>query len=286
LENIEEGTGISSLKGKSNKSTNPEVAKLRATLQARKSRGNSNEQETKQETEQESTPESPTFSTDDTGHEHAPAGSGKGGQFVKKGSGGSSIGKIGKIHSGDKPPGSYTQGQRRIEKTGGPGGIGPAISGAVSGAIRGALIGGKAGATGKPEMVSRDEHDRVIDKALSKLEKVIEPTPQEIAENKDGIERLGANIFRRNLVGNTKDRRRRREKLLKEFGDGVKCPCIYCGILLSGNGDLEQDKIFTTEEGGRYRMSNLVPACKPCNNRRGDMPFIEAMQKVVQYAGN
>jgi hypothetical protein len=97
------------------------------------------------------------------------------------------------------------------------------------------------------------------------------PTPEEKAAV-EGIARLGANLYRRNLVGNTGDRHKRRQALLEEFGDGHTCPCVYCGLRLA-EGTLEQDKIHTTAEGGRYRKSNLVPSCSSCNKQRGDIPW-------------
>jgi 5-methylcytosine-specific restriction endonuclease McrA len=122
-----------------------------------------------------------------------------------------------------------------------------------------------------------------VAKAIEKFKSVPKPTKKEVVAAKKGIARLGANKFRRNLVGNTKDRAKRRAALLAEFGDGKTCPCIYCGLRI-GEGTLEQDKIITTAHGGRYRLPNLVPACSDCNKRRGDMPFEEAIERVVKYA--
>ncbi len=258
LDKIEEGTDVTP-KGKT---PNSKIAELRARLQGKISKDS----------------ESTVLSTDDEGHEHAPAGSGKGGQFVKKGGGGSS--SLNKTRSN---PDNTQQPSRKIPVVGGQGNVITATKSSVSGAIRGALIGFKSGISGNPEKVSRQEHDVVIEKALTKFEKAPQPTPQELAQNLAGLELKGAQKFRRDLVGNNIDRRRRREKLLLEFGDGVKCPCLYCGVLLKGDGDLEQDKMYTTAQGGRYRPSNLVPSCKRCNGLRGDMPFEEAMEKVVDY---
>jgi hypothetical protein len=135
---------------------------------------------------------------------------------------------------------------------------------------------------GKPS--TPEEHRSAINKAREKLQKVPKPTADEVKAAQEGVAKLGANKYRRNLVGNTNDRRKRREALLKEFGNGQVCPCIYCGIKI-GEGSLEQDKVITTVHGGRYRTPNLVPSCSDCNKRRGDMPFAEALEKVVKYAG-
>lgn len=64
--------------------------------------------------------------------------------------------------------------------------------------------------------------------ARDKAKRVVEPTAEEVRENREGIAKMGANLYRRNLVGNSADRRRRREALLKEFGDGTTCPCVFC----------------------------------------------------------
>lgn len=98
------------------------------------------------------------------------------------------------------------------------------------------------------------------------------PTEEEKSKAVSGIAEIGANLYRKNLVGNSTDRARRRQQLLNEFGDGKSCPCVYCGLKIK-DGTLEQDKIYTTAEGGKYRTSNLVPACGSCNKHRGDIPW-------------
>lgn len=119
---------------------------------------------------------------------------------------------------------------------------------------------------------SEEELHAVQQKARDKANNVPQPSKEEVKAAKEGIAELGANKFRRNLVGNTKDRAKRRQALLTEFGDGKTCPCIYCGLKV-GEGTLEQDKIKTTAQGGRYRTPNLVPACGSCNKMRGDTPW-------------
>ncbi len=132
-----------------------------------------------------------------------------------------------------------------------------------------------------------DEHAAVLAKAQAKFTNVPQPTEEEAAEARAGVEKLGANKYRKNLVGNSKDRERRRAQLLSEFGDGKVCPCLYCGAYIGDNvkGSLEQDKIITTVHGGRYRAPNLVPSCADCNKKRSDMPFEEAIEKVVKHVG-
>lgn len=78
--------------------------------------------------------------------------------------------------------------------------------------------------------------------------------------------------------GNAEQRRRRRDRLLDQYGNGVVCPCIYCGVLLAHERGylavagrrlridrLEQDRLMP---GGPYALWNLVPACGPCNRAR------------------
>jgi hypothetical protein len=130
------------------------------------------------------------------------------------------------------------------------------------------------------------EHAAVVAKAKAKFAGVKQPTPEAVAAAKAGMAELGANKYRKKLVGNVYDRARRRAKLYAEFGDPAKkvCPCVYCGVRV-GEGTLEQDKILTTAQGGRYTPDNTLPSCSDCNKRRGDMPFEEALAKVVKHAG-
>lgn len=108
--------------------------------------------------------------------------------------------------------------------------------------------------------------------AKAKFKEAPVPTREDRKLASKMLAKLGANKYRRNLVGNTEDRFKRREALLREFGDGTHCPCVYCGVKI-GHGTMEQDKIYTTAEGGKYRTPNLVPACSGCNKARGDKPF-------------
>jgi predicted ABC-type ATPase/5-methylcytosine-specific restriction endonuclease McrA len=106
--------------------------------------------------------------------------------------------------------------------------------------------------------------------ALRKVRAAPKPTPEEVAHNRELIKastRPGGD-----LRGSTKDRARRTQKLLKEFGNGEHAPCVYCGKVLDKH-TLQQDKIYTGHEGGRYRMENLLPACASCNKHRGDTPM-------------
>lgn len=130
--------------------------------------------------------------------------------------------------------------------------------------------------------VHLEKHKEAVRKAIEKLKMAPLPTEEEIEAARVGVKKKGANMYRKDLLGNTRNRRDRRNKLLQEFGDGETCPCVYCGVIIT-HGTMEQDKIYTTLEGGRYRTPNLVPSCGDCNKKRGDMPFIKAIREVIDY---
>lgn len=132
------------------------------------------------------------------------------------------------------------------------------------------------------EVVSLEEQKKAIDKALRKFKQCPIPTEEEVESNLIGLAERGGTDYRRQIIGNTTDRRRRRNRLLKEFGDGTHCPCIYCGKKLT-HGTLEQNKMYTTEQGGRYRLSNIIPSCNSCNKQRGVMKFETALKRIVKY---
>lgn len=140
-----------------------------------------------------------------------------------------------------------------------------------------------AAKTSKIKYATPGRHAAVIAKALAKFEAAPLPSKQELREAKKGLAKLGANKYRKNLVGNSTDRAKRRKALQTEFGDGTKCPCLYCGVYIGdaiGEGTLEQDKVYTTAQGGRYRVSNLVPSCSDCNKVRGDKPFADFIKGI------
>jgi hypothetical protein len=64
--------------------------------------------------------------------------------------------------------------------------------------------------------------------------------------------------------GFARDRRARKQRLLDKFGNGVECPCTWCGTTLTW-ATLQQDRIVP---GGPYRRDNLAPSCGPCNIAR------------------
>lgn len=71
--------------------------------------------------------------------------------------------------------------------------------------------------------------------------------------------------------GNSKDRARRKRKVLRVFGNGQRCRCTYCRRWLNFH-TLTIDRVIPGIDGGTYRFSNIQPACRDCNIRRGDTP--------------
>jgi hypothetical protein len=49
-------------------------------------------------------------------------------------------------------------------------------------------------------------------------------------------------------------------------GDGVKVPCVHCGMMLDFN-TVEADRIIP---GGSYRRENVQPADRACNLSRSN----------------
>jgi len=123
--------------------------------------------------------------------------------------------------------------------------------------------------SGTADIASKSELKEAQKLAIEKGDNVKPPTKEEKKSAAERIARIGVNEYRNEIKGNSVDRRRRREFLLNEFGDGHTCPCVYCGRRLT-DSTLTQDKIYTSHEGGRYRHDNLVPACEGCNKARGD----------------
>jgi SPP1 gp7 family putative phage head morphogenesis protein len=105
--------------------------------------------------------------------------------------------------------------------------------------------------------------------ARDKGSAIAKPSKEDIHAANERINSLGADRYESQIRGNSTDRANSRDRLLKEFGDGHHCPCIYCGLKL-GKDTVTRDKIITARQGGRYKNENLVPACLACNQARGD----------------
>lgn len=72
----------------------------------------------------------------------------------------------------------------------------------------------------------------------------------------------------RNARGGSEDRRRRKQYLLDEHGDGKKCACHKCEIMLTFE-TITVDRIIPGCDGGTYRRDNIRPACGTCNSSDG-----------------
>lgn len=54
--------------------------------------------------------------------------------------------------------------------------------------------------------------------------------------------------------------------------------CAYCGTRPS---KLQQEHVIPVQQGGGYTKSNIVPACPPCNFRKGNRTPKEANMKLI-----
>jgi hypothetical protein len=84
------------------------------------------------------------------------------------------------------------------------------------------------------------------------------------------------------LRGNSKDRKRRKEWMLEEFGDGTTCECAFpdCHEILTYDTITADRYPISGKEGGRYVRGNIRPACIGCNASDGtrikQLPPLEA----------
>lgn len=87
-----------------------------------------------------------------------------------------------------------------------------------------------------------------------------------------------------NSRGNSESRRRRRQWLLDEYGDGTTARCWLSGPACQGSVTLDTisvERIIPGHFGGTYRRENIRPACMPCQSRQGGQMGIErARQKA------
>jgi hypothetical protein len=135
---------------------------------------------------------------------------------------------------------------------------------------------------GKEGFVSRESYDKAFQQAQDKIAACPRPTQEQIDKNREMIaasKRPGGD-FR----GSSYQRRSNTGKLLTEFGDGEKSPCVWCGRELDAS-TLTQDKIFTGHEGGRYTFANLLPSCLGCNQSRGAASITGSSAQFAARAG-
>ncbi len=58
--------------------------------------------------------------------------------------------------------------------------------------------------------------------------------------------------------------------------------CVYCGKKMKGR--LSQDHITPLSKGGNHTVSNVVPACVPCNSSKGNRPLKIEIQPMLLVA--
>lgn len=74
----------------------------------------------------------------------------------------------------------------------------------------------------------------------------------------------------RNARGGSQDRRRRREWLVRTFGDGTTVLCSFgCGTVLTVDTVAVDRFPIPGCQGGTYARTNIRPACGPCNSVHG-----------------
>lgn len=71
----------------------------------------------------------------------------------------------------------------------------------------------------------------------------------------DGLRRIGA-----------KDRRRRKRSVLRTHGR----KCWLCGVEISDDKEVSLDHVIPVSLGGSNVVTNLRPAHRGCNSRRGN----------------
>jgi hypothetical protein len=69
-------------------------------------------------------------------------------------------------------------------------------------------------------------------------------------------------------------RRRLKQKLVDQFGDGKTCPCVACGVKLTPD-QVSMDRIIPGSDNGRYKIDNLIPMDYECNQQRSNTAFTE-----------
>ena len=95
----------------------------------------------------------------------------------------------------------------------------------------------------------------------------------------------------------SKRRRQLRLRLAQIHGNGVICPCLWCGDLVWAEAwqgyvsagrrripvyPMELDRLMP---GGSYGLYNLVPACGGCNRARSNLPVCDWLATIAGRAG-
>lgn len=96
------------------------------------------------------------------------------------------------------------------------------------------------------------------------------------AENKEQyIARRDTRRHKEKKLNNTLTRRQ--WELIKEF---FNHRCAYCG---RENIQLEREHVVPVSQGGGLTVDNIVPACRKCNNRKGDRTPEEAGMEIKRW---
>ena len=61
--------------------------------------------------------------------------------------------------------------------------------------------------------------------------------------------------------------------------------CAYCGFRFRGKADATVDHVVPIVMGGKTEMSNLVLACQPCNNAKGDLSEYDFLSRFDELRG-
>ena len=69
--------------------------------------------------------------------------------------------------------------------------------------------------------------------------------------------------------GSAAQRRRRKQWLLDEFGDGETCLCSTCPEVLTFDTITVDRYPLAGRDGGRYVRGNIRPQCSLCASRQG-----------------
>jgi hypothetical protein len=125
-------------------------------------------------------------------------------------------------------------------------------------------------------LATDEQLNRARDVARAKFKKLPVPTD---ADRADAEARHARNKRQGgDDRGSSAQRRRNREVMLEQFGDGEKCPCVNCGVMLSMD-TVSLDRIIPGSDGGRYRQANLIPMDYDCNRERSNSSFEEMMNE-------
>ena len=77
---------------------------------------------------------------------------------------------------------------------------------------------------------------------------------------------------------------RREKRLAIYLRDGMAC--CYCGAAIEDGVRLSLDHLIPYSQGGPHHESNLVTACKRCNDSRGARDWRLFAKKVAAYLNN